>query len=146
MINRKKLIEEIMASFHAMKNKMHAKVMRRRDKDCITHSQLFVLAIIDQHRNIGIKDISKKLSISSSAATQLVDGLAEGGYVVRKADTKDRRALQLALSAKGRARITDLKNKRMETIAALFDALNDEELRTYLLLHKKIISKIAGSL
>lgn len=131
-----------MASFHAMRNKMHANVIQHRRKDCITHSQLFVLAIIERHRNIGIKEISKKLNISPSAATQLVDGLVENGYAVRKVDSKDRRALQLELSTKGRKHITELKNKRMEMMAALFDALNDEELKAYLKLHKKILSEI----
>jgi MarR family 2-MHQ and catechol resistance regulon transcriptional repressor len=142
MTNRKKLIEEIMASFHAMRNKMYSHVAQSGSKDCITHSQLFVLAIIEQHRNIGIKEISKKLNISSSAATQLVDGLVENGYVIRKADSKDRRALQLDLSTKGRRHITGLKNKRTKTMVALFDVLNDKELEIYLNLHRKILSKI----
>lgn len=141
MANRKKLIEEIMATFHAMRNKMHVTMTQSGHKDSITHSQLFVLAIIEKCHDIGIKEISKKLNISSSAATQLVDGLAENGYVVRKANAADRRALQLDLSAKGRAHITELKNKRLETITALFDALSDHELETYLALHKKILSK-----
>lgn len=131
-----------MASFHAMRNKMHANVIQHRRKDSITHSQLFVSAIIERHRNIGIKEISKRLNISPSAATQLVDGLVENGYVVRKVDSKDRRALQLELSANGRKHITELKNKRMKIMAAIFDTLNDEELKTYLRLHKKILSKI----
>ncbi len=142
MANRKELIEEIMASFYAMKNKMHAKVMRPGRKNYITHSQLFVLAIIERHHNIGIKEISKTLNISSSAATQLVDGLVENDYVVRKADSKDRRALQLKLSAKGQKHIHLLKNKHMKAIAALFNVLNDKELQMYLTLHKKMLSKI----
>lgn len=144
MANRKKVIEEIMASFHAMRNKMHVTMAQSEPKDAITHSQLFVLAIIEKCHDIGIKEISKKLSISSSAATQLVDGLVENGYVVRKADAADRRALQLELSVKGRSHIAELKNKRLETIATLFDALNDRELKTYLNLHKKILSKITN--
>ncbi len=140
MTNRKKLIEEIMANFHAMRNKMQTHMQLGRE-DYITHSQFFVLVIIEQHHNIGIKEISKKLNISSSAATQLVDELVENGYVVRKADLKDRRALQLELSPKGQKHITDLKNKHIKTLASLFDALSDEELKIYLKLHKKILSK-----
>lgn len=142
MPNRKKLIEEFMASFHAMKNKMHTQGIQPESKDHITHSQLFVLAIIERNRDIGIKEISEKLNISSSATTQLVDGLVENGYVVRKADLKDRRALQLELSAKGNKQIAELKNKRIKMMETLFDALNDKELETYLKLHKKILSKI----
>ncbi len=142
MENRKKLIEEIMANFHAMKNKMHVQGIQPGSKASITHSQLFVLAIIEKNCDIGIKEISQKLNISSSAATQLVDGLVDNGYVVRKADSNDRRALQLELSTKGSKQITELKDRRMKMMITLFDALNDNELETYLNLHKKILSKI----
>lgn len=142
MENRKKLIEEIMTNFHAMKNKMHVQGAQTGSKDGITHSQLFVLAIIERNQNIGIKEISEKLNISPSATTQLVDGLVENGYVVRKADSEDRRALQLELSPKGTKQIAELKDKRMKMMSALFDVLSDKELEIYLKLHKKILSKI----
>lgn len=142
MTNRKKLIEQILGNFHAMKNKMHVQGVQPGNKHDITHSQLFVLAIIEHNQDIGIKEISEKLNISSSATTQLVDGLVENGYVVRKADLDDRRALQLGLSQKGSKQIAELKSKRMEMMETLFDALTDKELETYLKLHKKILSKI----
>ncbi|MDD2807659.1 MAG: MarR family transcriptional regulator [Patescibacteria group bacterium] len=141
MSNRKRKIEEILESFQAIKNKMQSNSTPPDYKDCVTHSQLFVLAIIRQHCNIGIKEISKKLNISSSAATQLVDGLVENGYAVRKTDLKDRRALQLELTAKGYKYIVDLNNNRLKNLATLFDALNDDELVTFLTLHKKILAK-----
>jgi len=142
MATRKQLIEEIMASFHAMKNKMITKMVHTGHAGGITHSQLFVLAIIEQHHHIGIKEIAKKLHISSSAATQLVDGLVKKSYVVRHTDAHDRRALHLELSGKGKTHVTELKKKRMKMMARLFDALNDKELAMYSKLHKIILSKL----
>jgi DNA-binding MarR family transcriptional regulator len=138
--NRVKLIEEIMESFHTIKNKMQAKVAQYEEKDCVTHSQLFVLAIIERRHNIGIKELSQKFHISPSAITQLVDGLVDKGYVIRKADSKDRRASQLELSARGLKHITVLKNKHMKMVSVLFGKLSNEELKTYTRLHKKILS------
>lgn len=131
-----------MASFHAMKNKMLAKGIAHGHPAGITHSQLFVLAIVEAHPTIGIKEIANKINSSSSAATQLVDGLVASGYVLRKSNAKDRRALQLELSAKGRKHITELKKRGMKTMITLFNALNDKELALYLKLHKKILTKI----
>ena len=138
MATRKKLVEEIIASFHAIKNKMHPRIMQLGGKGSITHSQLFVLAIIEQHHDIGVKEISKKLNISSSATTQLIDALVNNGYVIRKTDSKDRRALLLGLSTKGQKHIANLKNKRIKMISDLFDVLTDKELEIYLMLHKKM--------
>ncbi len=142
MTPRKQLIDEIMANFQAMKNKMHAQVGAHSSKLGITHSQLFVLAIIEKNQNIGIKEISRKLNITSSASTQLVDGLVAKGYVIRKSSSKDRRALHLSLSPQGRSHIADMKKKRMKMMMKFFDPLNDEELATYLALYKKIVTSI----
>ncbi len=142
MANRKKLIEEIMASINAMKNKMQFKIMQEGSKDRITHSQWFVLCFIDQYKNLGIKEISKMLCITSSAATQLVDGLVESGYVERKTNSDDRRSLQLALSSKGKKNIVMMKKQHIKTMEAVFSALSDKELETYNTLHKKILNEV----
>jgi DNA-binding MarR family transcriptional regulator len=139
MEDRKKLIEEIMASFYAMKNKVYSNKSQSRSGAHITHSQLFVLGIIEKNNDIGIKEIAKKLNISSSAATQLVDGLVESGYVTRKHNPKDRRALHLELSTKGWKYVSDFKNRCIKSMMALFGALSDKELKTYIALHKKIL-------
>ena len=54
MSDRKKLIEGIITNFQAMKNKMHARMMQREGEAKITHTQLFVLAIIEKNENLRI--------------------------------------------------------------------------------------------
>lgn len=142
---RKQLIEEIMASINVMKNKMHAKILQNSFKHNITHSQWFVLSIIQEHRKISVKEISKILGISSSATTQLIDGLAENHYVERKTDARDRRFLQLCLSKKGQKSIFIMKARYVKTMENLFHGLTDEELTMYLVLHKKILAQILNT-
>ncbi len=140
--SREKLIEGIMESFHVMRNKMHSKISQYGQKDCVTNSQLFVLTIIARHPKIGIKEIAKIFHISPSAATQLVDSLVENDYVFRKSDRQDRRVLQLGLSPKGLKHISILKKQFMKTAVNLLSGLSERELKTYLSLHKKILSGI----
>ena len=141
MANRKQLIEDILSGFHAIRHKMKAKAVHSGLKNRITHSQWFVLGIIEHCKKTNIKDVSEALGMSSSAATQLVEGLVQSGYVVRRADPKDRRAVELALSLKGKKRIATMREKRLHEMAKVFDALSDGELQTYVRLHKKITSK-----
>ena len=96
MQKRKKAIEQIVNNFQILKNKMYLKVVINQKKE-ITNSQWFVLCIIEKHPNFGIKEISKILSISSSAGTQLVNGVVKNGYVLRATNLKDRRELNLKL-------------------------------------------------
>jgi len=145
MKNRKQLIEEIMANLNAMKNKMQVKVMQQEKSNRITHSQWFVLCLINEHKNMGIKEVSNILGITSSAGTQLVDGLVKSGYVARKTNLNDRRSLQLGISQKGQKNIAALKKQHAKTMGILFKALSDNELKAYNKLHKKILTNINNS-
>jgi len=128
-----------MVDFQAVGNKLQAKVLQSEHDNLVTFSQWFVLAIVEQHCDIGIKELSKMLGNSSSATTQLVDGLVDKGYVERNDDPKDRRALQLKLSVKGKKYIIEKKKKHMKNIVKLFDVFSNRELVVLLKLHKKII-------
>lgn len=141
-MSRKSLIEEIESGFHVIKNRLHAQMIASRAKSGITPSQLFVLAIIGRHRDIGLRKISERLCVSPSAATQLVDSLVDNGYVLRRTDADDRRVREIELSRKGHRHLTELKNRRLKAITTLFAALTDQELSTYLQLHRKILSGI----
>ncbi|HSR89120.1 MAG TPA: MarR family transcriptional regulator [Candidatus Udaeobacter sp.] len=141
-ISRENLITEIMENLHAIKNRMHVNFNRQGFDDCMTHSQLFVLSIIKQNPSIGIKELAKKMNISPSAITQLVDSLADSGYAIRQADPKDRRALLLGISEKGLKYLSLFKNKYTKVVAVLFNSLNDEELKNYLQLNKKILTNV----
>ncbi len=68
-------------------------------------SQWVVLYLVHGQPGMGVKDIAEMIGITSSAATQLVNGLSKKGLVVRKTNTKDRRALQLYLSPKAKKQI-----------------------------------------
>jgi len=142
MESRKKIIEEILASIHAMKNKMHVKIANHKKQSPVTHSQWIVLSIIETHKNLGIKEISEMLGITSSATTQLVDALSENGYVQRKISKNDRRSLQLCLSKKEQKSIKKMNAHYIATMKKMFDALTDSELEAYRALHKKILSNI----
>jgi DNA-binding MarR family transcriptional regulator len=146
MKKRKKIMEEIMVDFQAVGNKIQTKVLQSENDSLVTFSQWFVLSIIEQHCNIGIKEISKMLGISSSAITQLVDGLVDKKYVERKDNPKDRRALQLKLSINGKKYIIIKKKEHMKNIVKLFDVFSDKELMILLKLHKKMLFNASSDL
>jgi DNA-binding MarR family transcriptional regulator len=130
-----------MANINTFKNKIHAQLSGQKKQSNITHAQWFVLNMIQAHQNLGIKELSKMLGISSSAATQLVDGLVKQRYVVRKINQRDKRGLQLQLSLKGKKDIVTIKKKYAKIMEGLFASLSDKELEVYHVLHQKILSK-----
>ena len=142
MSTRIQLIEEILHSFHAIRNITKNKSLHLGDKSRITHSQWFVLTMIEHFNKKSVKDIAEAMEMSSSAATQRVDRLVQGGYVIRQEDPEDRRLVQLELSPKGKKHIAATKNKRINEMAEIFDALSESELKEYLHLQKKLLSKV----
>lgn len=108
----------------------------------ITPSQWMVLKLIDQQKEVSVKALAKKLSISSSATTQLIDGLVKEEYVQRKENPDDRRSILLTLHKKAHTRMKAMKKEAFKQLSKLFDALTDEELDQYLALNRKITQTI----
>ncbi len=138
---RNQLIEELLHSFHAIRNITKNRSLHLGHQDHITHSQWFVLTMIEHLKKTNIKEIAETLEMSSSAATQLVDVLVQIGLVIRQEDPEDRRSVQLELSPKGEKHIAATKEKRISEMAGIFDPLTDKELEEFVSLHKKITSK-----
>lgn len=94
---------------------------------------------IEERGESTVKDVAKALGITSSAATQLVDGLVSSGYVNRKTDEEDRRAVALTLSKKTKEHVNKMKKQGIQKFLTLFKVLNDKEFNQYLELNKKIV-------
>lgn len=107
-----------------------------------TSSQWGVLVFIEQQGSSTVKEIAKELGITSSATTQLVDGLVSAGYVSRETHTVDRRSVLLTLSPTIKTKIDKMKKQVLKKFLTFFDALNDTELNHYSLLTSKIVEKL----
>lgn len=143
MPTRKQLIEGILHSLHAIRNQIKARAGHLEHQNNITHSQWFILKILEHFKTRSVKDMAETLGVSSSAATQLLDGLVREGLVMRKEDPSDRRSVKLELSTKGKKHISVANEARLNEMAELFDALTDKELGEYLRLQRKILSKFS---
>jgi len=143
MDDRRKLVEKIIENIFAIKHKIAAEIHFFFDEIQITHSQWLVLHLVKKNGTISIKDLANLLDITSSAATQIVDGLVDKGLLIRKRNPDDRRTLKIELSEKFKNQFDSIKNKSFKTLSLLFDALNDDELLKYCELNDKIVSKIS---
>lgn len=142
MINRKQKIKELMENFKALRRTTAFHAPMAINLPRITPSQWGALMCIEQHGESTVKDVAKTLGITSSASTQLIDGLVQSRYVVRKIHDKDRRAVTLTLSKKTRTQVNNMKNQMEQSFLKFFEVLNDKEFNQYILLNKKIVERI----
>lgn len=142
MTDRKQKIKELMEGFHSLKRSMAFRHTESIKTPRITPSQWGVLMMMGGRGKSTVKDVAEALNISSSAATQLVDGLVESKYVVREEHLEDRRKVTLTLSAKTKKQIAKMKDQGIKHFLELFEVLNDKEFDQYISLNKKIVERL----
>ena len=144
MENRKKIVEEITEALYSIRRKIASEMHHVSNEMQITHPQWIVLHHVKKSGMINIKDLANLLEITSSAATQIVDGLVKKEFLLRKRNKEDRRILNIELSDKAINKFNSIKSASFNTLSALFDVLDDEELQKYRDLNNKIASRIPG--
>ena len=139
MTDRKHQIEQLMERLHSLKRLMIPDIQTTAGEECLAPSQWLALHIISRQEGIGIKELAAQLGTTSSAATQLVDGLVKKGLLDRQPSTDDRRALRLSLPDAARQQIETMKEQRLDHLCTLFSALDDAEFQALLSLLSKVI-------
>jgi DNA-binding MarR family transcriptional regulator len=137
-MNRKAQIERLLEDLGSLRHSMTFRGAATAKAPRITPAQWGVILLIHKCAGTSVKDVAEALRISSSAATQLVDGLVRSGYVVRKERAKDRRTRSLTLSARTRGHVEKMRKEVLAQFQKVFTVLNDAELEQYAALTKKI--------
>ena len=75
----------------------------------------------------GMSEVSERFEITPAAASQLVDKLVQGSFIVREEDPSDRRAKFLNLTDKGRELVQQGIEERYRWVDQLAEKLTDDE-------------------
>jgi DNA-binding MarR family transcriptional regulator len=75
----------------------------------LTPAQLFVLTCLGQEDGQQPKDLAEKVFLDSSSITGLIDRTERAGFLERRPDPSDRRALRIYLTEQGRTKLTELE-------------------------------------
>jgi DNA-binding MarR family transcriptional regulator len=71
----------------------------------LTVNQRLAIGAIADFGPLGLSRLATLIGTSAPTASRVVDGLVDVGYVTRRADQDDRRAVRLELTRRGRARV-----------------------------------------
>jgi len=137
MEERKKTIKNIFENIYIMRQRISSSMHLPLRKIPLTHSQWQVLNCVGKHKSMNIKDLAHLLDISSSAATQIVNGMVNRGLLSRKRSESDRRVQNISLSEKS----LNQMQKSMSKICPVFEVLDDDELKEYCRLTAKLAGK-----
>lgn len=140
-MTREKLLANIFDAIALMKKGMFISHLQKpHAANMPTRAQMGILFFLSHAENKGVKYIGKCMGMSTSAATQLVNGLVKQGFISRKPDLKDRRKIDLVLTAKAKKMVQKMNVARTKVLGKMFEVLNTSELENL----EKILQKIVN--
>lgn len=119
------LAEELLKVIPSMGRLMDLYI-RETGEEETTHMQVRVLFHIMEHQ-ITASDLAKKRRVSLQAASALVQGLVERGWVVRIPDPNDRRQFMLQVTPQGLDHAQATRERITTFLAGFLEALSAEE-------------------
>lgn len=105
-----------------------ASYMRENGEEEATLMQVSVLMHIIKDQPITTSELAKRRKVSLQAASVLVQGLVERGWLTRVPDPHDRRRSLLEVTPEGRKRAQMLREMHLSVIANLLANLTPDEL------------------
>jgi DNA-binding MarR family transcriptional regulator len=108
----------------------------------ISKPELLALEVISKEEGLMMSDLGKRLDISLSTATGIIDRLIEKKLVKRERNGGDRRVVRVVLTDKGRKTNLTYQKQKKELFGRMLGALDHEEQGDLI----KILEKIAGAI
>ena len=103
-----------------------AHARRRQAWSELTYQQYNVLRMIDTMGPHGQAEVARRLMVTAPVVTRLAATLVDAGLVQRRQDAKDRRAVVLALTPKGRRRARAMRRDLLEAARELLEPVPEE--------------------
>jgi DNA-binding MarR family transcriptional regulator len=142
MNSKEHYIETIFTNLQGLRREFAPRNVGGNGCGAIGLSQANVLFMLKDNRSVSNTAIAERLSISPSAATQLVDALEEQGFVMREADENDRRVTVVRCTEKGNLYLAELRKKRFKQLQDIFSVLDQSELEQLVAITAKLSQKI----
>lgn len=117
---------------------------RHEEMNRLTIAQAKVANYIFEHSSeeIMLKDIAKSVKGTPGAASQMVDFLVKKGFVIRKTNEHDRRAVIISLSEKGKEIIDNVRQSFEALTEEIFDGVSQEDEETFVRVLKHAYSRL----
>jgi DNA-binding MarR family transcriptional regulator len=138
MSKRAVLIDEYMQVMAMVQRQVMPIKARSAAEQGLSRPQAEALHLLSCRDWATIKLMAELLGISSSAATQLTEGLVQMELVTRKASSEDRRVVEVRLAQAGKDKVAALREAAKGHVDELLAGLSDQEIIELLLLLKKL--------
>ncbi len=109
----------------------------------LTLPQFYAMDFLFSRGQAKMNELARSLSVSTAAATGIVDRLVRSGYVIRRPDVSDRRVIKVGLTGKGRKLMESVIRQRRLNLEEVLGRLSAREQDDYLRILKRIYSIVS---
>jgi DNA-binding MarR family transcriptional regulator len=124
------IADEMYLLFPLFRKKLF-KHKNRLKQSSIPHSYFHILKVLKKKGPLPMSEIGRRVCISKSNMTSVIDRLVENGLAERMPDQNDRRVINIALTNKGNELIGEWHVHSNKEIKAKLSSISDEDLETF---------------
>jgi len=140
---RRQLVERLISGMMNMRqadrDASHSDILQKYG---LSSPQIPVVMLVAKAGQVSVKDIASRFNITSSAATQLVQTLIRHNILRKNTDQKDRRAVRIEFTPKGKRTFAALRANMLGEIEKVFKPVPDRELSEMVNIFEKVLSFI----
>ncbi len=141
-MDRQEIIQALLQNMETIGKAMMVRSFEQPKGNLPTHSQMGVLFVLLHRGQQSIKSLADSFRMSSSAATQLVNGLVNDGLLTRVEDKQDRRKICVAITTKGKRMLELARKQRLKNMTKIFESLTNDELAQLEKIHRKVVERL----
>lgn len=94
----------------------------------ISPAQASMLATIEILEGPSLGELATVEQIQPPSVTRLVKGLQDAGLIVQRTDENDRRSTRVAITAKGKKALTEIRDRKTQFINSKLSGLSPKDL------------------
>jgi MarR family transcriptional regulator, 2-MHQ and catechol-resistance regulon repressor len=125
-----KMVDDLYLFFPLFRRKIF-KHKRMSHPGKMPHSYYHVLKILDKRGELPMSEIGRKVHISKSNMTSLIDKLVENGLSERLPDKNDRRVINISITTKGKDVLANWRKYSNNEIKKSLSVLSEEDLEKF---------------
>ena len=104
-----------------------ARQLRNQNSGGLSASQLSTLLLVEKHEGIRLGHLAALEGISAPSMTRLVAALTDAGLLDRRPDPDDGRSVHVALSARGKRQLDQMRRDRTMLLTQRIHRLDEED-------------------
>jgi DNA-binding MarR family transcriptional regulator len=101
----------------------------------ITEAQFNVLMILDDYRGRSFRqhELAEILVVNRASAGSVLERMERDGWIARTADPQDRRAMRIAMTRAGKAKLEEVRGPYYQLMSRIFKEEGEPDLRNLVL-------------